>query len=94
MTYFACRNAYAGGKVARCQPSRRNWQLFRKALERVAPWNWEAEYQGEPDGPYWHVDIEWGDRSVHSSGAGALPTNFSEFCEAVSRLLGFKWPTE
>ena len=57
------------------QPSAKQWQTFRSALDRLNVWCWQAKYSdpGVCDGTGWSAEIAYSDRSVVSSGDNCFP---------------------
>jgi hypothetical protein len=58
------------------QPSARQWQTFRKSLDRLDVWCWQANYRnsdGVCDGTAWSAKIAFSDRSLLSSGDNCFP---------------------
>jgi hypothetical protein len=57
------------------QPSAKQWQAFRTALNRLNAWCWKAKYSdpGVCDGTGWSAEIVYSDRSLLSSGNNCFP---------------------
>jgi hypothetical protein len=57
------------------QPSAKQWQAFRRALDRLDVWRWQADYPNSAvcDGTAWSVEIAYSDRSLVSSGDNCFP---------------------
>jgi hypothetical protein len=57
------------------QPSAKQWQNFRRTLNRLNVWCWQANYSDSAvcDGTGWSAEIVYSDRSVVSSGDNCLP---------------------
>jgi hypothetical protein len=58
------------------QPSPRQWRNFRRTLDRLNVWCWQANYPnsgGVCDGTGWSVEIVYSDRSLVSSGDNCFP---------------------
>ena len=48
-------------------PTPQQSAAFEKSLNRIKAWEWERNYEPEIpmcDGTSWHVEIQWGERSV------------------------------
>lgn len=73
------------------QPSPSDWQRFRQSVDKLAVWDWQADYQPDDlvmDGTGWEISLAWGGREVESTGSNAFPPGFDKWCKAVSRLVG------
>jgi hypothetical protein len=58
------------------QPSAKQWQNFRRTLNRLNVWCWQANYPNSAmvcDGVGWSAEIAYSDRSVVSSGDNCFP---------------------
>ena len=57
------------------QPSARQWQTFRRALDRLNVWSWKRKYLDPHvcDGVGWSVKIAYSDRSLVSGGSNGFP---------------------
>jgi hypothetical protein len=57
------------------QPSANQWQNFRRTLDRLNVWCWQAKYLDPDvcDGTGWSVEIVYLDRSLVSSGDNCFP---------------------
>jgi hypothetical protein len=57
------------------QPSAKQWQNFRRTLDRLNVWCWEAKYSDPAvcDGTAWSAKIAFSDRSLVSSGDNCFP---------------------
>jgi hypothetical protein len=57
------------------QPSAKQWQDFRRTLDRLNVWCWKAKYSDPTvcDGTGWSAEIVYSDRSVVSSGDNCFP---------------------
>ena len=71
--------------------SNRKWKAFRKRMDRVGAWEWDAEHVNPnlEDGTTWKVDVDFGDKHISSSGSNRYPPEkqFKAFLRAVSKLL-------
>ena len=57
------------------QPSAKQWQNFRRTLNRLNVWCWQGKYSNSAvcDGTGWSAEIVYSDRSVVSSGDNCFP---------------------
>jgi hypothetical protein len=57
------------------QPSAKQWQNFRRTLNRLNVWCWQAKYSNPAvcDGTGWSADIVYSDQSLVSSGDNCFP---------------------
>jgi hypothetical protein len=57
------------------QPSAKQWQNFRRTLNRLNVWCWQAKYSNTAvcDGTGWSAKIVYSDRSLVSSGDNCFP---------------------
>ncbi|HET9376164.1 MAG TPA: hypothetical protein VFO40_14420 [Chthoniobacterales bacterium] len=57
------------------QPSAKQWQNFRRTLNRLNVWCWQANYSDPAvcDGTGWSAEIVYSDRSLVSSGDNCFP---------------------
>jgi hypothetical protein len=57
------------------QPSARQWQAFRKALDRLNVWSWQTHYPdpGVCDGTGWSAEIVYPDKQIKSGGDNCFP---------------------
>ena len=57
------------------QPSAKQWQTFRRALDRLNVWCWKRNYLDPHvcDGTGWSVKIAYSDRSLLSGGSNGFP---------------------
>jgi hypothetical protein len=57
------------------QPSAEQWQNFRRTLNRLDVWCWQAKYSDPAvcDGTGWSAEIVYSDRSLVSSGDNCFP---------------------
>ena len=72
-------------------PTPEQWQEFHHQLDRNKVWQWKPEYGNKSfiEGTQWSLDIEYADRSVHSSGHRDFPdSGFDGFLQAIGKLLG------
>jgi hypothetical protein len=57
------------------QPSAKQWRAFRRTLDRLNVWCWQAKYSDPAvcDGTGWSTEIVYSDRSLVSSGDNCFP---------------------
>jgi hypothetical protein len=57
------------------RPSAKQWQTFRRALDRLSAWCWQGNYSDPAvcDGTGWSAEIVYSDRSLVSSGDNCFP---------------------
>ena len=57
------------------QPSAKQWRNFRRMLDRLNVWSWQAKYSNPAvcDGTGWSAKIVYSDRSLVSSGDNCFP---------------------
>jgi hypothetical protein len=64
---------------------------FKKKLYPLKLWEWEEDYQTEGivvDGTSWSVILKTIGKTYESRGLESFPTQWKEFCKAVSLLVG------
>jgi hypothetical protein len=69
-------SAIGGSKaVFEIQPSAKQWRAFRRKLNQLDVWCWQAKYSdfGVCDGTGWSAEIVYSDRSLFSSGNNCFP---------------------
>ena len=79
-TYLQSRDSYAQElepqpQREEIQPSAKQWQNFRRTLNRLNIWCWQAKYSNPAvcDGTGWSAKIIYSDRSLVSSGDNCFP---------------------
>lgn len=100
--------AYDPGRVvaerSKFKPSAAQWCEFRRLLDGIHLWNWQAAYESATlDGTQWRLDIAYSDKALevwgsnnypdaHGAPSGQIePTEtFNRHLHAVSRLVGNK----
>lgn len=87
LRYERFRGGFERVHGAAVAPDGKAWAAFARALERVAPWGWQAMYDGG-DGERWSLELTWDGRTVRASGIGAYPEGFTRFKIALWALLG------
>ena len=57
------------------QPTKEGWQAFRRALDELNVWGWQADYPnpGVCDGTGWSAEIVYPDKQIKSSGSNCFP---------------------
>jgi hypothetical protein len=57
------------------QPSAKQWQNFRRTLDRLNVWSWQAKYSDPAvcDGTGWSAEIVYSDRLLVSGGSNCFP---------------------
>jgi hypothetical protein len=68
---------------------------FKKTIYSMNIWEWEEDYQTEGivvDGTSWSVNLKTKGKTYESRGLDSFPDQWKEFCEAVSNLVGKKFP--
>lgn len=68
---------------------------FKKQLYSLNVWEWEEEYQAEGiivDGTSWSIKLETKGKTYSSGGLDSFPKEWKNFCRALSRLIGKKFP--
>jgi hypothetical protein len=62
-------------KPEEIQPSAEQWRNFRKTLDRLNVWCWQAKYSNPAvcDGIGWSAKIVYSDRSLVSTGDNCFP---------------------
>lgn len=102
LIYTAYDSGYSDPKTSKINPSSRKWGNFWKKLDQLNVWGWQPDYEnpGVMDGTGWSVDIEFGDRKIHSGGSNNYPGGeeddpdleegsvFRRFLKAVQNLIG------
>lgn len=66
---------------------------FKKKLYPFKLWDWAEDYQTEGivvDGTSWSVKLKTKSRTYESRGLDSFPTQWRDFCQAVSVLVGKK----
>ncbi len=77
-------------------PTEDQWLTFWTAINKINIWEWETRYEdpGVMDGTSWRVCIQYGNRSIESSGSNKYPggtddaKDFGLFLRAFRKLLG------
>ena len=83
-------------KTQKIIPTEDQWLAFWTAINKLNVWKWKTRYEDPHvmDGTSWGVCIEYGGRSIESSGSNSYPGEsddaggFGLFLRAVRKLLG------
>ena len=83
-------------KTQEINPTEKQWLAFWTALNKINIWKWETRYEnpGVMDGTSWRVCLQYGGKSIESSGSNSYPgdsdeaDDFGLFLRAVRKLLG------
>lgn len=77
--------------VERLSPTPEAWQRFWARIDSLGVWQWKSDYNEPkrdwPDGESWAVTLRSGERQVKSKGYNAVPDAYSEFRDAVYKLM-------
>jgi hypothetical protein len=72
-------------------PSPEAWQRFWARIESLGVWQWKADYsdpkRSGPDAESWALTLRSGTKQVKSKGYNGVPNRYSEFREAVYKLM-------
>ncbi len=72
-------------------PPKEAWDRFWKELDAAGVWQWQGDYKSarssDCDGSSWSLEARHASRHVKSQGYNAVPPTYSEFRNAVYRLL-------
>jgi hypothetical protein len=62
------------------QPSAKQWETFRRSLDRLNVWCWQENYldPGVCDGTNWSVEIAYPDKATISHGSNCYPGHKGE----------------
>ena len=75
----------------RIEPTKKQWEDFRKALDQSKVWRWHKSYDAAVlDGTGWELKIHYSDRQLNSGGFNGFPPSFDQVVAAVEKLLGGK----
>ena len=78
------------------EPTAEQWRAFRRALDKINVWQWQADYPnpGVCDGTGWSFEVAYSDHALDSGGdnnypdAQGDPTNSPEGTKTFKRLRG------
>ena len=72
-------------------PSPEAWRRFWARTDALGVWQWKADYsdpkRGGPDGESWDLTLRAGAKQVKSKSYNGVPDSYSEFREAVYKLM-------
>ena len=85
-----------GPASARVEPTAEQWRAFRRALDKINVWQWQAHYPnpGVCDGTAWSFEVAYSDHALDSGGSNNYPdaqgdpTNSPEGTKTFKRLRG------
>ena len=85
-------------------PTKRKWINFKKKLDIIEVWGWDAPYEDHRvlDGTQWELEIDYGRKKISASGSNSYPGAnnedmlldwedtpvFDNFLRALNLLLG------
>ena len=78
------------------EPTAEQWRAFRRALDKINVWQWQAHYPnpGVCDGTGWSFEVAYSDHALDSGGSNNYPdaqgdpTNSPEGTKTFKRLRG------
>jgi len=77
--------------IERLDPPREAWDRFWKRVDPLGVWQWKSDYHDPkrdfPDGESWSLALRHGVNQVKSKGYNSVPENYSEFRDAVYKLM-------
>jgi hypothetical protein len=72
-------------------PTPEGWKQFWTRIDSLGVWQWKPDYHDPkrdgPDGESWALTLGVGAKQVKSKGYNGVPENYSEFREAVYKLM-------
>jgi hypothetical protein len=87
------------------RPTLEQWKEFRRELDAIGVWRWQAQYEkpGVVDGTQWSLEVSYPDQAVKTQGSNNYPGDtpdslgvpsggkaFTRYLKAIQRLLGGK----
>jgi len=84
-------SGFSHPKTTKIVPSVEQWRAFWEKLEEIEVWEWQGRYDLDAityDGGGWGLVIEYGEKTIRSSGRSAWPSDFTKFREVVGTLIG------
>ena len=84
-------------------PTAQQWQEFRKSIDQLRIWQWQADYpnKGVADGTQWSLEIAYADHALKTRGDNNYPDatgkpngepnstkTFDSYLAAVKKLIG------
>ena len=77
--------------VEKLDPRPEAWKRFWERIDSLGVWQWKPDYhdpnRSVPDGESWSVALRHGANKVKSQGYNAVPEGYSEFHDAVYKLM-------
>ena len=70
-------------------PTPEAWQRFWARIDSLGVWQWKPDYPKRdwPDGESWALSLRTGAKQLKSKGYNAVPDGYSEFRDAVYKLM-------
>ena len=95
LIYMARSDGFPDPASPRVEPTAEQWRAFRRALDKINVWQWQAHYPnpGVCDGTGWSFEVAYSDHALDSGGdnnypdAQGDPTNSPEETKTFDRLL-------
>ena len=106
LTYQHSNDGYCtnSSEVTFVIPTNRKWINFKKKLDIINVWGWDARYEDQRilDGTQWELEIDYGIKKISTSGSNSYPGAnnvdmlldwedtpvFDDFLHALNLLLG------
>ena len=80
----------SGNKIETATPSREQWRKFRKTLNEIGVWQWNARYGRRRTkagaGYSWQLTLKYSKRALTSAGNTGAPKQLKQFEEALNAL--------
>jgi hypothetical protein len=77
--------------VEELNPTPEMWRRFWGCIDSLGVWQWESDYsdpkRDRPDGESWTLTLRAGPGQLKSKGHNAAPNTYSEFRDAVYKLM-------
>ena len=72
---MALSDKLPGPASARVEPTAEQWRAFRRALDKINVWQWQAHYPnpGVCDGTGWSFEVAYSDHALDSGGSNNYP---------------------
>jgi hypothetical protein len=75
----------------RLSPAPEAWQQFWTRIDSLGVWRWKSDYSDPkrdgPDGESWALTLRFGAREVKSKGYNGVPGAYSDFRDALHKLM-------
>ena len=92
---MARSDGFPGPASPLVEPTAQQWRAFRRALDKINVWQWQADYPnpGVCDGTGWSFEVAYSDHALDSGGdnnypdAQGEPTNLLDQTKTFDRLL-------